>query len=109
MATVDRSAGVIFASDTLDDGQSTDITLEGSDVDAAEVHNIIHGGSCTVTVLVDSDNTGSFDKTVDVDTFSGSGISQGNSLELAGDDVALRITDSSGGTGNDYVITGVPL
>lgn len=103
---IDKAPPYFEASQTLDDGDSLTLAPGNlSGLNAVEVHNIAHAADCDVLVEVDTNADGTFDRSVTVDSFTGAGVSQSNELEL-GPEMQLKITDTSGGTDNDYILTG---
>lgn len=102
-----RKTNKLFVlSQTLDDADTLDIDPSTDDLDDIIVHNIAHDADCDVVLRVDSNANGTFDREVTIDSFSGNGVSQGNSVEVTTNQMMLRITDTSGGTGNEYIVTG---
>lgn len=91
-------------SGTLNSGES--LTISGSDAETNRliVTEIIHGDDCTVTVEFDTTGNGSFDKSVEVDTLSSNGISQGNQIKLDGVEMQVKIENT--GTTADFIIMG---
>lgn len=107
-ADVTKAPPYLEASQTLSDGDHMDL-IPGNGLDCLEIHNITHGADCDVVKMVDSTGDGTFDRSVTIDSLTGSGLSQGNQIELGSKNVKLRVTDTSGGSDNDYILTGVLL
>lgn len=103
-------AGNYFVtSETLDSGDHLDVNFGDVDHVGHVVKNIAHGASCDVKLRVEAEEGDSWSgvREVVVDSFSGEGISQGNEIEMGDQNsVTLRITDTSGGVGNDYIVSG---
>lgn len=100
----------VEASQTLDDGDHMDLNPGELGIDTVEIHSIIHENDCDVKRRIDSTDNGTFDREVTIDSFTGAGISQGNELEIGSNgNSVLRITDTSSGTDNDYILTGEVL
>lgn len=90
---------------TLANGETYDISAAETKTAAVEIHNIAFSGGCTV-YLVAQDEDGTDTQTVEIDSFTGSGISQGNQIEITnGENVICRIENTSGGEAN-YIATG---
>lgn len=97
------------ASQNLDDGDTMDFApWSNANVDGVIVNNISHENDCDVTLRADSNGDGTYDRSVTLDSFSGSGVSQGNEI-IVPEGVQLRISDTSSGSDNDYILTGEKL
>lgn len=105
-ADVDKAPPYFEASQTLNGGDHMDITPGEQGLDALKVDNIVHGADCDVVIRVDSTGDGIYNREVTIDSLSGTGISQGNGVLLGADSMVLRITDTSGGSNNDFIVTG---
>jgi len=106
-ADVYNSPPFFVASGNLDDGDTLVLQPGNVDVDRAVVHVIHHDGSCDVKVYHDADDdNNTYERVVTSDSLSGTGVSQGNEIELTASQMKLEITDTSAGTDNDYIITG---
>lgn len=94
-------------SETVEGGDDL-IIGESSSAPAARIHSIVHGGDCDV-YIERTDRDGTVTESVLIDSFTDSGISQNNSIEInrrAG--MRLRIVNTSDGPA-DYIVTGITL
>lgn len=92
--------------DSLANAGTFDVNPADATSGGVEIHSIAHGGACDVTLLADPDGDGTYEEQVALDSLSGSGVSQGNSIELSDDDnMVLRIENTSGGSA-DFIVTG---
>lgn len=110
---VDKSADVrvappfFVASQTLDDGDTMNIDPGSIDkFGPFEVHVINHENDGDVKLELDSTGDGSYDRSVTLDSVSGNGVSQGNSIEVGAASMRFQFSDTSGGSGNDVIVTG---
>jgi len=80
------------------------LDLSGTDTNAVEIHNIIHGADCNV--YINNPTTG---LNVVIDSLTGNGITQINKIELNTDeDVEMYIKNTSGAAA-DYAVTGIEI
>jgi hypothetical protein len=100
------SAGDFYQDQVLNLANGADLVLDfsGTDTNALEIHNIIHGADCDVHIY--NPTTG---LDIVIDSLTGNGISQINKIELNSDgDVEMYIQNTSGGAA-DYVVTGIEI
>lgn len=107
--TITTVDGRAFAASTDGLADSTEWKIDPQDADtgALEIHNIAHGGSCDVELVVSTDDTAyTPGARVALDSFSGEGVSQGNEIEIHDNgNLYLVITNTSGGPA-DFIVTG---
>lgn len=109
MAEIKYIGGHWLVSETVSNGDSLTFDAGQANSAALEVHTIAHSGDCDVLLEVDSDNDGTFDQSVTLDSFTGSGVSAGNEIEvLETNSMRLKI-DNTSGSSQDYIVTGVEL
>jgi len=97
-------------SGTADNGNS--VTIEGSTggTGAAEIVEIGGGDSATVYREIDTNNDGTFDQSVQVDSLSGESHSQLNELIISAvKNTRLRIENTSGNAGVFYYAVGIEV
>jgi len=106
MATVNFDGdGFFVAEKNVTNGNS--MTVDASDSGGVlEVHAIAHGEDCDVLLEADADNDGTYERSVTLDSFSGSGYSGSNEIEvLQTQNMQLKI-DNTGSSPADFVVTG---
>lgn len=101
-----RFIGSIFAaSGTLSNGDTLVVNAEDSSTQGLEVQQIIFGSDCSVRIESDADNDGTYEISVSLGTYSGSGISQGNEIRLTAVE-SMRLVVENTGSQADYLVTG---
>lgn len=90
----------------LSDTNDFDVTPSDYNEGVIAMHTYVVGGACDVKMLVDSGGDfASPETTITLDSFSGSGISEGNATPLHRNRVGLRVTNTSGGSA-DFTLIG---
>lgn len=100
-----RFIGRVFESSaTLANGETLTISAGDTTTNGLEVQQIVFGSDCTVTLEADKNEDGTFEHSVEIDSFTGTGISQGNEIRLSTDKMRLVVENT--GTEADYIVTG---
>ena len=95
------------ASATLDANDS--MTLESTKVgefDAVSVNGIYHDNDINIASAVDANDDGTYDQEVTWASETGSGLLVRSDNQMVSTGVKLEITDTSGTSDNDVIVTG---
>jgi hypothetical protein len=93
---------------TLSSGATHDVDPGTSDTGAVELHAFAVENAVDITLVV-QDNLGNDQQTVLIESFSDSGISQQNQVEISDqNNTLLRLENTSNNTA-DYIVTGVEV
>jgi len=80
---------------------------------AAEVHSLYYEKDCTWTLLVDTDDDGTYEIVIDLFSLTGPGMSQQNKIELlfptgnSNPKISLRVKNDDPANAGDFGITGM--
>lgn len=95
-----QDGGIAAFESGLANGSSFRVSASDfSDDDWYRIETYVFGGACDVDYLFDAD--GDFDSpaaSVNIDSFNGAGISEGNATPVIAELTAVDITNTSGGT-----------
>jgi hypothetical protein len=105
------AAGAFFEADAAALAPGDDFVVDPADAGtgAVEIHSILHGGDCDVSLQIDVDGDDTYEIDVTIDQYTGAGYTQQNKIELESSaNMRLVITNTAGATG-DYAVTGVEV
>jgi len=106
-AVIRRTPPLVVATETLDDGDRMAITpAEESALDAVELQGIYTEGASDLYILVDADEDGIYENSVQFVTTNANEFLTGIDNQLLAAGMQFIVEDTSGGADNDVIVTG---